>query len=466
MSKRSWSRASIISRLFGTPLAVMPETAAIVLGAVGPRLDVSQLFVSASGETFGIDDLSARAKAEVERIDARGPIDRVEPLNRANRLGFVFNRVMHVPIRGETVAENDGAIGPSSGFTGYDGIRAQVLAADNDPEIGGILLDVDCPGGECASLFELADFLMARRGTKPMRAMIRDLGASAAYTIACCADDVTLQPLGRAGSNGVITMHADFSAALEQDGIAVRLFTSGAHKADGNPFEPLPDDVAAHIQKAVDVTAARLFAHVGKARGMKPEAVQAQQAQVYMGEEAVAAGLVDKIMSWDDSMAEFEQRVNGGGISGRAARPAPGARSAKGTTMSQEHAAPAGDEPVHTQAALDAAVATASANATSAATTAERERFSALVELDSESTLSASLTEAISEGTSAGDYAIALARENKAAIATAAEAAKTDAAKPTELPSGSAAVGAKPNRGQAAVDRFRGKIPGLPAKAG
>lgn len=134
--------------------------------------------------------------------------------------------------------------------------------------------------------------------------------------------------------------------------------------------------------------------------------------------------------------------------------------------MSQEHAAPAGDEPVHTQAALDAAVATASANATSAATTAERERFSALVELDSESTLSASLTEAISEGTSAGDYAIALARENKAAIATAAEAAKTDAAKPTELPSGSAAVGAKPNRGQAAVDRFRGKIPGLPAKAG
>ncbi len=470
MSKRSWSRASIISRLFGTPLAVMPETAAIVLGAVGPRLDVSQLFVSATGDAFGIEDLAARAKVAVEQIEARGPVDRVAPLNRANRLSFVFNRVMHVPLRGETVAENDGAIGPSSGFTGYDGIRAQVIAADNDPEVGGILLDVDCPGGECASLFELADFLMARRGTKPMRAMIRDLGASAAYTIACCADDVTLQPLGRAGSNGVITMHADFSGAMEQDGIAVRLFTSGSHKADGNPFEPLPDDVAARIQKAVDVTAARLFAHVGKARGMKPEAVRDQQAQVYMGEDAVAAGLVDKIMSWDDSMGEFEQRVNSSGIPGRAARSAPGARSSKGNDMSQHNPAPADDTPVHSQAAMDAAVATANADATTKATTAERERVTALAALDSDSQISASLTQAISEGTSAGDYAIGLAQTAKAATATALEAAKAEAVKPGDLPRGGAARGngadAPVNRGEAAVARFRGRIPGLPAKAG
>ncbi|UZW55548.1 S49 family peptidase [Sphingobium sp. JS3065] len=465
MSMRSWSRASIITRLFGTPLAVLPETAAIVLGAVGPRLDVSQLFVNATGDALGIDELSARAKAEVERIDARGPVDRVAPLNRANRLGFIYNRVMHVPIRGETVAENDGAIGPSSGFTGYDGIRAQVIAADNDPEVAGLLMDIDCPGGECASLFELADFLMARRGTKPMRAMIRDLGASAAYTIACCADDVTLQPLGRAGSNGIITMHADFSGAMEQDGVAVRLFTSGSHKADGNPFEPLPDEVAARIQKAVDVTAARLFAHVGKARGMKPEAIAAQQAQIYMGEEAVAAGLVDKIMSWDDSMAEFEQRVNGSGNSGRAARPAPGARSTKGSTMDPNAQAPAGNEPVYTEAQMSAAKMEASQAAATAAATAERERITALAELDSDSTLSASLTKAISEGVSAGDYAIGLARENKAAVATAAEAAKADAAKAGELPAGGRAE-TKPNRGQAAVDRLRGKIPGLPGKVG
>lgn len=462
MANRSWSRASIISRMFGTPLAVLPETAAIVLGAVGPRLDVAQLFVTASGESASIADLSDRARAEVARLNARGPIDRRAPLERAARLGFVFNRVMHVPVRGETVAENDGAIGPSSGFTGYDGIRAQVMAADEDPEIGGILLDVDSPGGEVASLFELADFLMARRGKKPMRAMIRDVGASAAYTIACCADpgQVTLHPLGRAGSNGVITMHADFSGSLEQDGIAVRLFASGSHKADGNPFEPLPDDVAARIQAMVDTSAARLFAHVGKARGMKPEAVQAQQAQVYLGEEAVAAGLVDKIMSWDESMTEFEQLVNGTARRPAASSPArrgPGATSMKEKKMDTIDNALAAINATDAseadqRAALTALVTNATAAGNTAGVMAERARITELASLDAGSTLSDGVAAAIEAGDSAGDFAIA---QQKAALAAGPDAlakAKADAANAEQLPKadgGAAPGGAKANRGQA-----------------
>ena len=138
--------------------------------------------------------------------------------------------------------------------------------------------------------------------------------------------------------------------------------------------------------------------------------------------------------------------------------------------MSQHNPAPADDTPVHSQAAMDAAVATANADATTKATTAERERVTALAALDSDSQISASLTQAISEGTSAGDYAIGLAQTAKAATATALEAAKAEAVKPGDLPRGGAARGngadAPVNRGEAAVARFRGRIPGLPAKAG
>lgn len=54
MSFRSFSRAGITRRLFNTPLAVLPSTAAIVLGAVGPRFDVSQLLMHAGGEQLDI----------------------------------------------------------------------------------------------------------------------------------------------------------------------------------------------------------------------------------------------------------------------------------------------------------------------------------------------------------------------------------------------------------------------------
>lgn len=455
MASKSYSRAGIMARLFGQPLAVLPETAAQILGAIGPRLDVGQLFVASRGEHFGIEELKALASAEVARIEAASPMEIMGGSIPSSRLSFVHNRVAHIPVRGELVDENDGAVQPSSGFTGYDGIRAQVMAADNDPNVAGLLLDINSPGGLIADLFELGDFLMARRGHKPMRAVVRSVGASAAYTLACCADEVTLHPLGMAGSNGVIRMHADYSKAMEADGIAVTLIASGSHKTEGNPFEPLPAEVRARIQAQVDFSAARLFAHVGKARGMSADDVKAQQAQIYMGEEAVKAGLVDKIMSWQDSTAEFEQLVNGKG-----SRPASTAPSGaiKGNAMSANNPAPAAEQPEFTQAALDAAVATASASATAAAQTAaqtaERERISALVELDAASTVSPALASAISEGTSAGDFAIGLAKAAKAAGPAALAAARGDAAGAAKLDAGTgaaaiaaAAEGGETNRG-------------------
>jgi signal peptide peptidase SppA len=456
MANRAYSRAGIISRLFNQPLAVLPETAAIVLGAVGERLDVAQLLMPTERMNYHRSDLECLAASERQAIAARGGLDRQAKMLPADALMFVHNGVAHVGVRGETVAEN-GTIGPSSGFTGYDGIVAAVQSADADPAVRGILLDIDSPGGEVAGLFEAASILSARRGGKPMRAMIRGTGCSAAYALAACADDITLHDLGRAGSIGVITMHADYSAALEAEGVKVTLFTSGAHKADGNPFGPLPADVAASIQSLIDIAASRFHAHVAASRGLSVEAVKDQQARVYQGEDAVAAGLVDKIMSWQDSMDEFEAAVNAP-ASRRGASAPSGARSAKGPSMSNPNPAPAAEQqPEFTQAQMDAAMATARAeghaDGLTAAATAERERFTALAELDSGSKVSAELATAMAEGTSVADFALAQSRAAKAKVGAALNAAEAEAVPAAAMPAGGnpAASGAKPeaNRGKA-----------------
>ena len=52
-----------------------------------------------------------------------------------------------VTIIGELV--NRGAwIGASSGLVSYEGIKHQVSTAANDPQVTGILLDIESPGGE------------------------------------------------------------------------------------------------------------------------------------------------------------------------------------------------------------------------------------------------------------------------------------------------------------------------------
>lgn len=453
MSFRSFSRAGITRRLFNTPLAVLPSTAAIVLGAVGPRFDVSQLLMHAGGEQLDIGELELRAATARTSIEASRPADQRRPDLAASDVLDVQGGVAHINVRGELVAENGGGVSPSSGFTGYDAIAAAWGFAQRDTNVRGTIVDIDCPGGEVTDLMELCARMMADRGNKPSRAIIRGVGASAAYAIAACCDEITVQDLGYAGSIGVITMHADFSGQLEQAGIKVTLIHAGAHKADGNPFEALPDDVRASIQTDIDHAYGRFVAHVATARGMTDAAVRATEARIYRGEEAVKIGLADKVMGWADSQAEFVASVNG-------RKPAKTQRTrSTGSRASMETAMPG--EPDSTTSALagittltvvgSAALAAslqtalaadgheivvsavAEAPAGDASAEGERGRILALVDLCPETTMSASLRTAIDGGQDAGAFAIGLATAAKSRGASMSDL-KAGAVQTDQLP--------------------------------
>lgn len=480
MSMRSFSRAGIIRQLFNTPLAVLPATAATVLGVVGPRFDVGQLLMHASGERLDIEQLAGSAAEARQGIEAKRTADARRPDLTASQLLDVEEGIAHINIRGELIAENGGGVSPSSGFTGYDAVGAAWAFAQRDPSVKGILLDIDTPGGTVTDLNELTAQMMADRGAKPSRAIIRGLGCSAGYAIACCADTITVQPLSYAGSIGVIWMHADFSEQLEQDGIKVTLVTAGAHKADGSPFEALPDAVRASMQANIDTAYALFVDHVAAARGMSADAVRATEARVYQGQQAVDAGLADKVMGWRDSQAEFVAAVNGRQPPATPKRGRIGQRASQEQTMadSQDNAGRllAGVTSLHilgsaelagqVSAALEAAgvegVAVAPAEEPTAqlkgAGDAERDRITALVELCPESSLSASLTTAIGAGTQPGAFAIDLARSAKARGASLDDL-KAGAVQPGQLPlAGKTATGDKQPltgeaRGKSILDR-------------
>jgi ClpP class serine protease len=146
---------------------------------------------------------------------------------------------------------------------------------------------------------------------KPTIAILTDYALSAGYLLASAARQIVMPETGWAGSIGVITLHADMSAALEKDGLRVTVLSSGAHKADGNPFAPLPAPVADKIR--ADLAATRdLFAEtVARHRGprLTKAAALATEAQVYTGPNAVAAGLADAVMRPSEAFAAFVDAV-------------------------------------------------------------------------------------------------------------------------------------------------------------
>lgn len=178
----------------------------------------------------------------------------------------------------------------SSWITGYDGLKFQLSVAFADPAVAAVVLDIDSGGGVPEGCFDLVDWIRAAKAaaSKPVYAVCTETAYSAAYAIACAADQISLPRTGGVGSIGVWTMHWDYSAALEKAGVAVTIVQSGARKTDGHPFAPLSDDAAGKMQKLVDDLRGLFAASVAAGRGISVDDVMATEAACFDGPEGSA----------------------------------------------------------------------------------------------------------------------------------------------------------------------------------
>ncbi len=179
--------------------------------------------------------------------------------------------------------------------TSYESIRSQIQVGLNDPRVAEMVLELDSPGGAVVGCFELADFIRAAAKQKPIHAIVYYKAFSAAYAIACACTDISLSDSAGVGSIGVILKHADFSQQLAQDGVTVTTFYRGARKNDLAPDAPLSEDASSVVNERMDAYYARFTQLVSDCRGLSLEQVTATEAGLYFGQDAVAAGLADRL---------------------------------------------------------------------------------------------------------------------------------------------------------------------------
>jgi len=212
--------------------------------------------------------------------------------------------VAFIPVRGTLLNRFGGAY---SWATGYQAITQMAAAAAADPQVRAGVLDVDSFGGEAAGCFECAAGLRAafRAAGKPLIAVVNSNAYSAGYALAAAADRIVLIPSGGAGSIGVVTMHVDYSKSLSSDGIKVTYIHGGAHKVDGNPYQPLPDDVRADIQTRIDERYSAFVAHVAAMRGLSDQAVRDTEARMFGAKDALTLGLIDETNTAPEAYTAF-----------------------------------------------------------------------------------------------------------------------------------------------------------------
>lgn len=215
----------------------------------------------------------------------------------------VADGVLQIPVFGALMHRFPYAFG--SWATGYDYIREAVKRGLGDENVRGIALVVDSPGGMVSGCFDLADYINEAANEKPILAVASEHAYSAAYAIASAATSITVARTGGVGSIGVVATHVDMSKAVEDRGMKVTFIHAGQHKVDGNPYEPLPDNVRARIQERVDTTYSLFVSTVARNRSMDETAVRATEADVFMSQESVENGLADEVGPFMDALAAF-----------------------------------------------------------------------------------------------------------------------------------------------------------------
>ena len=300
----------IAQRMFNTPLLVDPAKAQAILMGFGARVLNGHLVMPSLDIPV---DRAERATRLGPRASIIGDTTARRRRERGDKLYQVVDGVAVVDVTGSLVHRGSW-IGESSGVTSYEGLHAQIDAIRAEASsLRGVALEVDTFGGEVAGVFDLADAVRALSSVLPVWAFVAENALSAGYAIASQAERIIVPRTGEVGSIGVLCMHVDYSRQLEDDGIVVTLVKAGGHKTDGNPFEPLPEDV--FEEWSADAEALRqTFAQTvaaGRDGRLSAEAALATEARCFRGEEAVRLGLADEVSDLRGAFASFVASVNG-----------------------------------------------------------------------------------------------------------------------------------------------------------
>ena len=292
----------IAQRVFNTPLLVDPAKGHAFLSGLGARIVEGRLRLPVYE---GDAERAARASRVAPRVSILGGEAGQRARDRGRRMYGVRDGIAIIEATGTLVHRGDW-LGESSGVTSYEGLAQQIDAAAEDPGVRGIALEIDTFGGEVAGVFDLADSVRAARERKPVWAFVAEAALSAGYALASQADRIVLPRTGEVGSIGVLLVHADYSERLSDEGVRVTMIHAGAHKVDGNPYEPLPEAVREEL--AAEVEALRgLFAETVAAGrgGFSVAAALATEARVFRGLAAVSAGLADEVSDLRTAFGAF-----------------------------------------------------------------------------------------------------------------------------------------------------------------
>ncbi|MCS6828125.1 MAG: S49 family peptidase [Caldilinea sp.] len=170
-------------------------------------------------------------------------------------------------------------------FTTADQLVRLIEAAQRDPSVAGVVLEISSPGGYATSSETAYYTLLNFREHKPLVVVVNGLAASGGYYMAAAGNRIYASPssyVGNVGTRG--SRPTDPTLAPDE-------MTSGPYKLEGGSrFEQIRQLDLVRNAFLNNVVTQRTHAEVNP---LKISAAEIAEARIYLGSEALALGLID-----------------------------------------------------------------------------------------------------------------------------------------------------------------------------
>lgn len=181
-----------------------------------------------------------------------------------------------------------------------------------DDSVKAVIVAINSPGGTTAGGEELYEALGQLRAKKPVVAVIKELGASAAYMTAIATDQIFARRLSIVGSIGVLFQHVNAGKLLDTIGVGLDKVASGPLKAEPDINEPMTGAARDSIAALVDDSFQWFVDVVAERRKLTRSAtLTLADGRIMTGRVGIQTGLIDAIGGELEAVAwlEAERKV-------------------------------------------------------------------------------------------------------------------------------------------------------------
>jgi protease IV len=190
-------------------------------------------------------------------------------------------------------------------------VRQELELAYDDPNVHGILLRINSPGGTLTDSDVIYHSLVEFKKSKKIKivAAMGDIAASGGLYVAMAADEIYAHPTTITGSIGVIMPHINYSGLFRKLGVESDPITSGPHKDLDDPYKPRSPEEKKLMQDIVDAQYKKFLEVVKTGRPQMSEQTLTSIAdgRILSAQEAKDKGLIDKVGYLDDAYRRISE---------------------------------------------------------------------------------------------------------------------------------------------------------------